>query len=169
MALSPEDADRLAEEHLYLVAREMRFTRSKWRGIASDDIQSAAFDGLASALATWNPDKSTFAGWAAAKIKWAILEHARSEYRERSRERKFALELVRPRKVTAKIEPRRLSDGKPNQMSPCQDRCCGHPWYQHHASMGCLHWDCRLPGSGYCQCDGYCASVPVSQQIRNAV
>lgn len=162
--MTAADADRLAEEHLYLISKLMVQTRSRWRGIQSSDIRSAAFEGLASAVATWDQKKTPFSPWASAKIRWAILEAARGEYRQRGRDRTAALQIVKSQQIRIKIEPRRLSEQVSDPAFICQDRNCRHPWFMHHPAMGCMYWDRRLPGSGWCKCDGFCSAIPIAQR-----
>jgi hypothetical protein len=38
-----------------------------------------------------------------------------------------------------------------DMMEKCR---CGHFRHEHHARMGCMRFDVRVP-AGYCQCDGF--------------
>jgi DNA-directed RNA polymerase specialized sigma24 family protein len=143
------------------VITTIRFDRGREKG----DVLSAAFEGLDSAIRTYDKEKNdSFRAWAVAKIKWAILDFVRREIHENRVAQRAQIKLVRPVKRKYAIEPRRLSGERPDAAAHCQNQRCQHPAFHHHPVMGCMYWSSLLPGSGWCQCDGFCVSIPIGQR-----
>ncbi len=162
-----ETQNRLAEEHLNLVAKIMRATHRSWRSLNEEDVVGAAFEGLASAVLTYNHNKNdSFTAWARSKIKWAILDFVRAELKHRVKTQPFQTEtesgeviepFVRP---VVKLVPKDTTPGRVPSAAVCHQ--CHHEYHFHHPRFGCMEWDRRRQGSGYCQCDGFQTRAPIA-------
>ena len=153
--MNDDEVRKLAEPHLKRVLHLVHNMQAVWKGCKERDVFDAAFTGLENAVRTYNRSKNaSFRKWADSKIRWAIADFAKArkkQGREQDRDR-FTTKIYQPPKGVS------MND-------LCKNKNCKHPFYMHHPSfrMGCMYWDIRLGGSGWCQCTGFCDHTPACQ------